>query len=120
MIGSFARHVLGAAAALCLGLVASSALAQAIDDDGTCPELAQKMSKIYFGFPEIVDGSIERFASWKASCAAKAPADREMSSLFVRASFKVKAMSSSGSRQPWKLKAAAMKSAIDHGARRQR
>ncbi|WP_312469219.1 MULTISPECIES: hypothetical protein [Brucella] len=78
MIDSFARHVLGTAAALCMGLVASSAQAQAqaqaIDDDGTCPELAQKMSKIYFGFPEIVDGSIERFASWKASCAAKAPA----------------------------------------------
>ncbi|WP_313028413.1 hypothetical protein [Brucella sp.] len=76
MIDSFARHVLGTAAALCMGLVASSAQAQAqaIDDDGTCPELAQKMSEIYFGFPEIVDGSIERFASWKASCAAKAPA----------------------------------------------
>jgi len=63
-------------AAIFLSFAVSPSVAQAIDDDGTCPELAQKMSKIYFGFPEIVDGSIERFASWKASCAAKAPAGR--------------------------------------------
>lgn len=68
-----ARYIAGAVV-LALGFVASSALAQAIDDDGTCPKLAQDMSKIYFGFPEVVDGSIERFASWKASCAANAPA----------------------------------------------
>ena len=62
------------AAVLFMSFAASTAQAQTIDDDGTCPELAQKMSKIYFGFPEIIDGSIERFASWKASCATKAPA----------------------------------------------
>ncbi|WP_245872431.1 hypothetical protein [Brucella pituitosa] len=72
MTRSFASHI--TVVALCLSCATFSAVAQTIDDDGTCPELAQKMSKIYFGFPEIVDGSIERFASWKASCATKAPA----------------------------------------------
>lgn len=57
-----------------LSCFASSAVAQTIDDDGSCTELAQKMSGIYFGFPEMVNGSIERFASWKATCATKAPA----------------------------------------------
>jgi len=70
---SFAQ-VAACGVAIVLSFLASTAIAQAIEDDGTCSELAQKMGSIYFGFPEILDGSIERFASWKASCAAKAPA----------------------------------------------
>lgn len=70
------RNIVAGSVAIFLCSYVSPSMAQAVDDDGTCPELAQKMSKIYFGFPEIVDGSIQRFASWKASCAAKAPAGR--------------------------------------------
>lgn len=66
------------AATLALSVMLPSVVrAQAIEDDGTCPKLAEHFKTIYFGFPDIKKDSIARIASWKASCASKAPVGKE-------------------------------------------
>ena len=66
------------AAVLALSVMLPSvARAQTIGDDGTCPKLAEGFKTVYFGFPDIKKDSIEQIASWKASCARKAPVGKE-------------------------------------------
>lgn len=42
-------------------------------ESGDCREMAKSFNGHFFGFPEIVSGTEEEFASWRASCATEPP-----------------------------------------------
>ena len=59
---------------VCFLICAISISTAYADNELDCPQLAEAFKSTYFAFPEIVPGSVEQFAAWRASCVSGAPA----------------------------------------------
>ncbi len=72
------------AATLALSVMLPSVVrAQAIEDDGTCPKLAENFKTIYFGFPDIKRIPSSGSRAGKPLARARRLSARKMSSLYA-------------------------------------